>query len=63
MQKYSYDGPVLEFGKCIANRWKGSTYAVSESKARINLTYQFKKNNNRLATAKIALPGEIKQVG
>lgn len=63
MQEYSYDGPVLEFGKCIVNRWKGATYAISESKARSNLVYQFKKNNNRLATAKISLPGEIKKVG
>lgn len=32
MKQYSYDGPVMEFDRCIANRWKASTYAVSEKK-------------------------------
>lgn len=59
MGYYSYDGPVMEFGKCIMNRWKSSTYAVSEKKARSNLTYQFKKAHNRNATANISLPGKI----
>lgn len=59
MNQYSYDGPVMEFGTCIANRWKGSTFAASEEKARNNLTYQFKKRHNRVANAKISLPGKI----
>lgn len=40
---YSYDGPVMEFERCITNHWKASTYAVSEKKARSNLTFQYKK--------------------
>lgn len=63
MAKYIYDGPVMEFDKCIADHWKGETIASSEKKARSNLTYQFKKQNNRLAGAKIALPGKIKMIG
>lgn len=63
MAKYIYDGPVMEFDKCIADHWKGETIASSEKKARSNLTYQFKKHNNRLAGAKIALPGKIKMIG
>lgn len=59
MNQYSYDGPVMEFGTCIADRWKASTYAVSEKKARSNLTYQFKKKHNRVAGTKISLPGKI----
>lgn len=59
MNRYEYDGPVLEFEKCISDRWIASTYAVSEKKARSNLTYQFKKKNNRLPNAKIILPGKI----
>lgn len=59
-QLYSYDGPVLEFGRCIANRWRASTWAVSEGKARNNLTYQYKKNNNKATGAKITLPGKLK---
>lgn len=59
MNKYFYDGPVMVFGTCVATHWKGQTTAVSESKARNNLAYQFKKNNNRVASAKVTLPGEI----
>jgi hypothetical protein len=49
----------MEFSKCIATRWIGSTYAVSEKKARNNLAYQFKKKNNRISGAKITLPGKL----
>lgn len=59
MKQYSYDGPVVEFGRCVANHWKASTFAVSESKARCNLAYRFKKENNRNVTAKITLPGKL----
>lgn len=62
MNKYSYDGPVEEFGRCIANRWQGSTYATSESKARSNLSYQFKKQFNKTPSCKITLPGKIKLI-
>lgn len=43
MAVYRYDGPVMEFDKCISNRWQGETTASSEKKARSNLAYQFKK--------------------
>ena len=59
MKQYLYDGPVMEFDRCIANRWKASTYAVSEKKARSNLTYQYKKKNNKLPNTMITLPGQI----
>lgn len=62
MNRYSYNGPVMEFGNCIANNWKGSTCATSEKKARSNLAYQFKKKYNRLATANITLPGKLEMV-
>lgn len=58
MHKYEYDGPVLMFGRFICN-WKGETMAASESKARSNLSYQFKKKNNRIAGTSINLPGKI----
>lgn len=57
MNIYSYDGPVMEF-----DNWIASTRAVSEKKARSNLTYQFKKKNNRLPGTKIILPGKISLV-
>ena len=62
MMQYSYDGPVMEFGRCVANRWQATMRAVSERKARSNLVYQFKKDNGRTANAKITLPGKIMSV-
>lgn len=62
MMQYSYDGPVMEFGRCVANRWQATTRAVSERKARSNLVHQFKKDNGRTANAKITLPGKIMSV-
>lgn len=62
MQKYAYNGPVMEFDVCIMSNWKGETMAVSESKARSNLAYQFKKKYNRIASSRILLPGEIVMV-
>ena len=62
MPKYFYDGPVVEFNTCIANNWKGETFAPSEAKARSNLAYQFKKNNKRIASSKITLPGQLIEI-
>lgn len=63
MHKYAYDGPVMEFNRLLADHWRGETMASSEKKARSNLTYQFKKQNRRIAGTKITLPGKIKMVG
>ena len=62
MSKYIYDGPVLEFDRLVLDHWKGETIANSESKARNNLAYQYKKNHNRIAATKITLPGKLKVV-
>lgn len=59
MNLYSYNGPVMEFERCIDSHWESSTYAVSEKKARSNLEYQYKKTHNRKPGAKISLPGKI----
>ena len=61
--KYVYNGPVLEFDRVVANRWKGETMAPSKAKAKSNLAYQYKKQNNRIAGSRITLPGDIKEVG
>lgn len=58
--KYTYDGPVMEFDRLLADHWKGETMAPSEKKARSNLIYQFKKRNSRIVGTKITLPGKIK---
>lgn len=62
MRKYFYDGPVMEFDKCIAEHWSGETIAVSETKARTNLAYQFKKQHGKTARTRITLPGKIEIV-
>ena len=59
MNLYTYDGPVFEFDKLIADHWIASTRAVSEKKARCNLAYQFKIQNSRLPRSKITIPGKI----
>ena len=59
MNRYYYDGPVMQFNTCIANNWKGETVAPSENKARSNWIYQFKTKNNRVACSNISLPGKI----
>lgn len=59
MKLYSYDGPVLEFDRIIANHWKASTYAKSEKKARCNLAYQFKSQYGRVPRSKITVPGKL----
>ena len=57
--EYSYDGPVMEFEKVIANRWTGTTYASSERRARSNLTFRFKQEFGKSTGAKITLPGKL----
>ena len=59
-ETYIFEGAVSDsFGKCIAHKWKGETMAISEKRARSNLMYQFKKQNNMTASAKINLHGKI----
>lgn len=59
MKLYSYDGPVLEFDKVIANHWKASTRAESAKKARCNLAYKFKMETGRIPRTKITIPGKL----
>ena len=59
MKLYSYDGPVLEFERIIANHWKASTRAESEKKARCNLAFQFKMETGRASSSKITVPGKL----
>lgn len=59
MSRFIYSGPVMEFDRLVASNWRGETVAESISKARSNLTYQFKKQNNRLPGCKISLPGVV----
>lgn len=58
--KWIYDGPVTCFGKCICQKWHGETIAPTETKARSNLTYQFKRQNGLLPGGRVSLPGSLK---
>ena len=49
----------MEFGSCIQRNWTGETIAVSEKKAKSNLAYRWKKENNRCTGTKISLPGKL----
>lgn len=59
MRTYFYKGPVMEFDKVITRQWSGTTEAESESKARSNLAYRFKKEYKKVPSSKITLPGEM----
>lgn len=59
MKVYSYDGPVLEFDRIVANHWKSSTRAESAAEARCNLAYQFKQQTGRAPRSKIIIPGKL----
>jgi hypothetical protein len=56
---YRYRGPVFCFENCICRCWEGTTYAVSEKKAKSNLSFQFKMQNNYTSSAKITLPDQV----
>lgn len=59
MNQYRYEGPVKKFDSYISDRWTGSTFAVSEKKARSNLAYQFKKSMGYSQASRVTLPGKI----
>ncbi len=63
MGMYAYSGQVCEFGKVVQEHWEGETWAVSEAKAKSNLTYQWKVKNNRGADSKVTLPGKVVEIG
>jgi hypothetical protein len=59
VKRYSYKGPVCEFGRVIASMWTAETSATSARKAKSNLAYRFKRDNNKIPTTKIELPGKV----
>ena len=61
-REYTYSGPVMEFERCIQREWSATTFAASEKKALSNLAFRYKNEHNRVAGAKITLPGKIELV-
>lgn len=53
MQQYQYDGPVMRFDDCVQHRWKATTVAPTEAKAKSNLAYRYKKENGLMPNTKI----------
>ena len=62
MNKYTYNGPVMIFDKCVTSNWKGETMAPTKKKARSNLVYQAKQQLGKIPGTMVTLPGEIKTV-
>ena len=56
---YVYRGPVMLFDNCIEQSYTAETWAPSIAKARSNITYNYKKDNNYAPNAKITLPGDF----
>lgn len=57
---YTYEGPVLnQFGHLLDLHWYAQTLANSQSKARSNLMYRYKKENNMALHCRIDLPGKF----
>ena len=60
IRTYTYEGPVVEDGMYYHTyRWRASTLAVSEKKARANLVYRYKKEHNIFQGVGITLPGKL----
>ena len=56
MSLYTYRGPVLLFDRCVAVNWTQKTLAISESKARSNLSYRYLRDHG-YERGRITLPG------
>lgn len=59
MYTYVYRGPVMLFDNCIEQSYTAETWAPTMAKARSNITYNYKKDNDYAPNAKITLPGEF----
>lgn len=62
MPRYRYSGPVYEFDQCVASKWTAETVAVSEAKARSNLTYRYKYEHRLPANSCIKLPNKVQLI-
>lgn len=59
MQLYKYSGPVMEFDRCVFNKYEARTYAASEAKAKSNIAFQFKKKFGMMPNTRVTLPGKL----
>lgn len=59
---YIYEGPVMEFDRCVCNNWHGETSAPTPAKAKSNLSYQFKKQYKLERNVRVTLPGTLRAI-
>lgn len=52
---YIYEGPVMQFGRVVRNRWTGRTRANTSGRALTNLSFRYKAINQLVRTAQIEL--------
>ena len=61
---YIYEGPIIQFDKCIQDYWRGGTQAVSEKQALSYLAYQFKRKKKlSIDNSKISLDSSCLRLG
>ena len=59
---YRYSGPVYIFDRLVTDSWSADTMAVSAKKAKVNLSYQYKKKYGFEYSVTAKLPGELTEV-
>lgn len=62
MSRFTYEGAVLVFGALKELRWKASTVAPSEAKAKANLKYQFRRQHNYAQNTPIELCNRLRMI-
>ena len=53
MNTYVYEGPVMEFNRCVLSNWSATTAAKSEKKARYKIKGINTMNEEQLLKRKI----------
>lgn len=64
MNRYQYSGQVLDiYGNVLDRNFNSRTIAASDSKAKSNLSWQWKTENKYPRNYKIELTGSLKKIG
>lgn len=59
MAVYIYKGPVESKYNCLEQWWEAETTAETESKARSNLAYRYRRDHDIFRGTAIKLPGKL----
>jgi len=55
MTKFTYNGPVLMFGRVVCSKYFAQTMAVGVKKALSNIAYRYKKEYGLVAGAQVTV--------